>query len=128
MAGERILIVEDNPLNMELVSDLLQVRGYQVMEATTGQQALELVRRYHPDLILMDVQLPGLDGLSLTKMLKSDPTTEDIIVVAITAHAMRGDEAKVYEAGCSAYIPKPIDTRELPKVVSGFLQKKGVES
>lgn len=124
MAGEKILIVEDNPLNMELVSDLLQVRGYQVIEATTGKQALELVRQHHPDLILMDVQLPGLDGLAVTKMLKSDPATEDIIVVAITAHAMRGDEAKVYAAGCSAYIAKPIDTRELPRVVSRFLEKK----
>ncbi len=124
MAGERILVVEDNPLNMELVTDVLQVRGYSVIEATSGKQALEMVREHRPSLILMDVQLPGLDGLSVTRMLKSDPSTSDIIVVAVTVHAMRGDEAKVYEAGCSAYLPKPIDTRELPRVISRFLQFK----
>ncbi|MDA8188296.1 MAG: response regulator [Dehalococcoidales bacterium] len=123
MAGKRILVVEDHPLNRELVSDLLLARGYEVLEATTGQQALEMGREHRPDLILMDVQLPELDGLSATRILKSDPATQDIVVVAITAHAMRGDEAKVYDAGCSGYISKPINTRELPKIIEQFLPK-----
>ncbi|MCL5960227.1 MAG: response regulator [Chloroflexi bacterium] len=124
MAGKRILVVEDHPLNMELVSDVLLARGYEVLEATTGQQALDMGREHRPDLILMDVQLPGLDGLSATRILKSDPATQDIVVVAITAHAMRGDEAKVYDAGCSGYISKPINTRELPKIIEQFLPKR----
>lgn len=123
MAGKRILVVEDHPLNRELVSDLLLARGYEVLEATTGQQALEMGREHRPDLILMDVQLTELDGLSATRILKSDPATQDIVVVAITAHAMRGDEAKVYDAGCSGYISKPINTRELPKIIEQFLPK-----
>lgn len=124
VTGEKILVVEDNPLNMELVSDLLRSKGYQVIEATTGEQALKLIKEHHPSLVLMDVQLPELDGLSVTRIIKTDPATSDITVVAITAHAMRGDERKVYEAGCAAYLAKPIDTRELPKVVSRFLERQ----
>jgi CheY-like chemotaxis protein len=121
MTGETILVVEDNALNMELICDLLRSKGYHIIEATTGEQALELVKVHHPRLVLMDVQLPELDGLAVTRIIKADPSTKDITVVAVTAHAMRGDETKAYEAGCAAYLAKPIDTRELPKMVSMFL-------
>jgi len=121
MAGERILLVEDNPINRRLAQFILKSHGYVVYEATTGQEALELARTYLPDLILMDLQLPGLDGFTATKILKEDVSTRHIPVVALTAYAMKGDEERAQEAGCEGYIPKPIDTKQFPHLVSRYL-------
>ncbi len=131
MAGERILLAEDNPVNRRLAQFLLKSQGYIVYEATTGHEALELARAHLPDLILMDLQLPGLDGFAATKILKQDAATAEIPVVALTAYAMKGDREKALEAGCDGYITKPIDTKEFPFAVSRYLAsaaRKGVES
>lgn len=123
MAGETILIVEDNPLNMELVRDILEARGYAVLEANTAQEGIEIAQQHKPALVLMDVQLPGMDGLTATRLLRQDSNLSSLCVVALTAHAMKGDEEKVLEAGCNGYISKPIDTRLFPTQIAGFLQK-----
>jgi len=122
LAGPKILLVEDNALNRELVVDLLEMESYCVLQAISGEQGLALARAEKPDLILMDMQLPGLDGLAITRLLKSDPATRDIPVIALTAYAMRGDDEKVYQAGCVAYIPKPIDTRQFAATLARFLK------
>lgn len=122
MAGKRILVVEDNPMNMELVCEVLEARGYEVWQATSATEALERLKAGKPELILMDIQLPGLDGLSFTKQLKQSPATRDILVVALTAHAMKGDRDRILEAGCCGYIPKPIDIKELTGQVARFLR------
>ncbi len=122
MPGERILIVDDNPSNMKLVSFLLVNRGYEVLSASNAAEALKAVGNSRPHLILMDLQMPGMDGFELTRRLKADADTRKIIVVAVTAYAMRGDEAKAKEAGCDGYLTKPIDTRALPRLVANFLE------
>lgn len=122
MAGQKILIVEDNLMNMELATDLLEASGYVVIQAGAAEKGVELARAESPDLILMDISLPGMDGLEATGVLKQDPTTKDISVIAMTAHAMKGDEEKALAAGCSGYITKPIDTREFPKEISRFIE------
>src|SRR5205085_8949441 len=106
-----ILVVEDNEANQMLVRAVLELEGYQVELADSATEAVEQLSRVRPDLILMDVQLPGEDGLSLTRRLKADPATSAIPVVALTAHAMNGDRESALEAGCAGYISKPIDTR-----------------
>jgi len=121
MAGETILVVEDNPLNMELVSDILEAHGYEVRQAINGKEAVQAVELHLPDLILMDIQLPGLDGLTVTGIIKDNPETANVPIIALTAHAMRGDEEKAREAGCDGYISKPIDTRSLPQTIRQFL-------
>lgn len=121
MAGERILIVEDNPLNMELAHDLLEAWGYTVYQASNAQEGIEVVRSARPDLVLMDIQLPGMDGLTATRILREDPGLTNLKIVALTAHAMKGDEQKVLEAGCNGYISKPIDTRMFPRQIAEFL-------
>ncbi len=126
MAGKKILIVEDNHMNLELATDLLEVAGYVIIQAETAEEGIKLARAELPDLILMDISLPGMDGLEATGILKKDPTTKDITVIALTAHAMRGDEEKAMVAGCIGYITKPIDTREFPKDVSRFIDSAGV--
>jgi len=118
---KKILIIEDNPLNLELVFDLLEIEGYDILQAETGYDGIELAKTEKPDLIVMDIQLPGMDGLSATRLLKADPETMDIPIVALTANAMKGDDQKVFDAGCTGYIPKPIDTRKLPEQIAGFL-------
>jgi two-component system, cell cycle response regulator DivK len=122
MAGEKILVVEDNPVNMELTADILGAAGYTVLQAENAERGIALARTERPALILMDVRLPGMDGLSATEILKAEPETRAIPVVALTAHAMKGDEAKALAAGCEGYITKPIDTRALPHEVAGFLR------
>ncbi len=117
----KILVVEDNPLNMELAVDLLELAGYAVLQAATAEEGLELARAEKPALILMDMQLPGLDGLAAARALKADPATRDIPIVALTAYAMRGDAEKMYQAGCAGYIAKPIDTRQFAQTVAQFL-------
>lgn len=124
-AGEPILIVEDNAVNLKLMRVLLTSEGYEVRTATEAEEALEILKKFWPRLILMDIQLPGIDGLELTRRLKADPATRDIGILALTAYAMKGDEERVLKAGCDGYIAKPIDTRRLPEMVAEYLKKAG---
>jgi CheY-like chemotaxis protein len=119
-----ILVVDDNPINLKLVSDLLSFEGYRVLKAEDGEQAAAGVQQDPPDVILLDVDLPGIDGLTLTKRLKSDQLTADIIIVALTAFAMKADRQRALAAGCDAYVTKPIDTRELPAQVAQLLERR----
>ena len=121
MNGKKILVVEDNLMNLELVSDLLAAHGYRVLQAQGGYEALAVAAREQPDLILTDLQLPEMDGLEATRLLKQNRNTRHIGVVALTAHAMRGDEERARAAGCSGYIAKPINTRKFVAVIAGFL-------
>ena len=123
-AGARILIVEDNPANMKLLSFVLGSRGYDVRTAVDAREALEVLQDFAPQLILMDVQLPGMDGLELTRRLKADPKTREIVVVAVSAYAMKGDEQKARDAGCDGYVTKPIDTRRLPDTIEAYLNAR----
>jgi CheY-like chemotaxis protein len=109
MAGEKILLVEDNEVNRRLAGFLLRSKGYQVREATTAKEAFEILSTERVDLIVMDLQLPEINGLQATAMLKAEPATANIPVVAVTSYAMAGDREKALAAGCSAYITKPID-------------------
>ena len=124
MAGESILIVDDTPVNLKLTRILLVNEGYKVMTAASAEEALELLRGYHPKLILADIQLPGMDGLELTRRIKKNEETRDITVVALTAFAMKGDEQKAVEAGCDGYITKPIDTRSLGARIREHLNRR----
>lgn len=117
------MIVEDEPKNLKLIRDLLQVSGYDTLEATDGRQGVELARDRKPDLILMDIQLPVMDGLEATRMLKADTTTGGIPIIALTSYAMAGDEEKIREAGCDGYMVKPIDTREFLKRMGEYLSR-----
>ena len=121
MAGETILIVEDNELNLELATDLLEAAGYVVRQARTAEEAIQAAKTTKPQLILMDISLPGMDGLDATRALKADPTTRQIPVLALTAHAMKGDEEKARAAGCTGYMTKPIDTRAFSTTVARLL-------
>lgn len=118
---KKILVVEDNALNLELVTDLLEVSGFQVVSAGNGEDAVSLALLHQPDLVLMDLSLPGIDGLEATRRLKSEPQTDSIPVVAVTAHSMKGDRQRVEAAGCCGYLSKPIDTRSFVQVIKGFL-------
>jgi two-component system, cell cycle response regulator DivK len=109
VAGEKILLVEDNEVNRRLAGFLLRSQGYQVIEATTAQVAFDMIRNNRPDLIVMDIQLPGMDGLEATTKLKGEPATANIPVIAVTSYAMAGDRDKALAAGCSGYVTKPID-------------------
>lgn len=119
-----ILIVDDNPLNLKLAASVLEAEHLQVARADDAVQALSAIQRAKPALILMDIAMPGMDGLTLTRKLKGDPATQDIIIVALTAFAMKGDEQRAYAAGCDGYIPKPIDTRKFAEQVKGFLNNE----
>lgn len=121
MKKQKILVVEDDPLNMELVTDLLEVAGYAVLQAETAGQGIEMAKSANPVLILMDVRLPDFDGLAATGILKNDPLTQHIPVVALTASVMPGDEARSLAAGCAGYIRKPINTRAFPGAVQTFI-------
>ena len=121
MAGEPILVVDDNPGNLKLASFLLTSQGYEVRGASSAEAAIELLRTFMPRLILMDLQLPGVDGFELTRRLKADPRTRGVRVIAVTAFAMKGDERRALDAGCDGYLTKPIDTRTLPGVVAAHL-------
>jgi CheY-like chemotaxis protein len=113
MKKTKVLVVEDDLLSMELVTDLLEVAGYEVLPAETAEEGIEIAIAGAPAIILMDIRLPGIDGLTATAILKDDPRTTHIPVVALTASTMRGDERKCLEAGCTGYIAKPINTRDL---------------
>jgi CheY-like chemotaxis protein len=123
MSAERILIVDDNPANLKLARVLLTSEGYEVRSAMDADEALAVLQEFQPRLILMDIQLPGMDGLELTRRLKADPKTHDITILAMTAYAMKGDDERALQAGCDGYVSKPIDTRGLPAVVAGHLSR-----
>ncbi len=124
MAGEPILIVDDTPVNLKLTRILLVNEGYKVLTAASAEEALELLRAYQPRLILADIQLPGIDGLEMTRRIKKDERTRDTLVVALTAFAMKGDEQRAIEAGCDGYITKPIDTRSLGGKIRELLDRR----
>jgi CheY-like chemotaxis protein len=122
VSGQRyILVVEDNAANQMLIQFTLESSGYQAAVAGSAKEAIVSIQQRRPDLILMDIQLPGMDGLTLTKQLKADPATKAIPVVALTARAMAGDRELTLAAGCVGYISKPIDTRTIGDVIAGFL-------
>ena len=119
--AKRVLIVEDNELNMKLFNDLLEAHGYITLQTKDGVEALNLAREHHPDLILMDIQLPEVSGLEVTRWLKDDDDLKKIPVIAITAFAMKGDEEKIREGGCEDYIAKPISVAKFLETVRRFL-------
>ncbi|MBA3540772.1 MAG: response regulator [Deltaproteobacteria bacterium] len=125
MPGEPILIVDDNPTNLKLVTYLMKSNGYDVRTAIDADTALASIRERPPHLVLMDVQLPGVDGLELTRRLKADPATQRIAIIAVTAYAMKGDQEKALAAGCDGYVTKPIDTRKLPELVARMITGVG---
>ena len=120
-ARKKVLIVEDNELNMKLFHDLIEACGHDTLETRDGIEALKLAREYHPDLILMDIQLPEVSGLEVTRWLKEDDDLRAIPVVAVTAFAMKGDEEKIRQGGCEAYIAKPISVTKFLETVERFL-------
>lgn len=124
----RILVVDDNPANSKLARVVLERAGHVVRTAGCSDEALALIPEFLPALILMDVQLPGMDGLELTRLLKSDPASAAITIVALTAYAMVGDEARALAAGCEGYIPKPIDTRTIAQTLAGFLARRAEDA
>jgi len=125
MAGEKILLVEDNAVNRRLAEFLLRSQGYLVREAATAQEAFEILKTERPDLIVMDIQLPGMDGLEATKKLKEEPATAGIPVLAVTSYAMTGDREKALAVGCAAYLTKPLDKTTLVREVATHLRGKG---
>ncbi len=119
--GKTVLVVEDNDLNMKLFHDLLEAHGYNILQTKDGMEALRMARDHRPDLILMDIQLPEVSGLEVTKWIKEDDELKSIPVVAVTAFAMKGDEEKIREGGCEAYIAKPISVTNFLETVGRFL-------
>ena len=123
--GDRVLIVDDNPTNLKLVAYLVKANGYEVDTAPDADGAVAAITANRPRVILMDLQLPGVDGLELTRRLKADPATRDITIIAVTAYAMKGDQEKAFEAGCDDYVTKPIDTRALPELIAKYAKGGG---
>jgi CheY-like chemotaxis protein len=124
MTSQKILIIEDNVLNLELATVLLEKNGFVVTSALTAEDGLRLARELLPDLVLMDFSLPGMDGLSATRNLKTDPTTRHLAVVGLSANAMKGDQEIALQAGCDGYLTKPIDTRTFAETVKNFIAEK----
>lgn len=121
----KILIVEDNANNRSLLGDILIFHGYEVLMATDGQEGVDLAREVRPDLVLMDIQMPGMDGMTAGRILKDDPVTSGLKIIALTSFAMRGDQEKFMAAGFDGYLSKPINTRELPGLVKQWLEGEG---
>ena len=117
----RVLVIEDNVLNLELVTDLLEASDFLVWQARTAEEGIRLAREARPDLVLMDLGLPGMDGLQATRALKTDAATSCVPIIALTAHAMRGDKDVASAAGCDGYLTKPIDTRTFAAKVAQFI-------
>jgi two-component system, cell cycle response regulator DivK len=117
----RVLIIDDNPINLKLASDVLEIQGFTVLRAQDADEAQAILRAEIPDLILMDIALPGMDGLTLTRLLKADARLQRIPIVALTASAMKGDEERALAAGCAGYITKPIQTRSFAQQIRAFL-------
>lgn len=118
---KKVLIVEDNELNMKLFNDLLEVKGYEVIQTRSGLHALDLAKEHRPDLILMDIQLPEVSGLEVTKWIKEDESIASIPVIAVTAFAMKGDEERIRQGGCEAYISKPISVATFIKTIQYYI-------
>ena len=127
MADKKILVIEDTPLMMELTTVLLKIEGFVVLQAETAEDGIKLASAESPDLILMDIGLPGMDGLSATGILKQDPGTKDIPVVALTGFAMKEDEGRILAAGCDGYLAKPINSREFSMEIARFIGAAGGE-
>lgn len=128
MVASKVLIVEDNELNMKLFHDLLEAHGVDTVETRDGRNVLELAREHKPDLILMDIQLPEISGLDVTKMLKEDEQLKSIPVIAVTAFAMKGDEQKIREGGCEDYISKPISVGHFLEVIQKYIGTHSLKS
>lgn len=120
----KVLVVEDNDMNMQLVEYLLEEGGYEILKATSGEEALEVTSRTVPDLILMDIHLPGMDGLTVVREMKGSDRTQGIPILALTAHAMRGDRDRFLEAGCDGYISKPIDVKTFIESIEQYLRDR----
>jgi two-component system, cell cycle response regulator DivK len=123
MTGATVLVVEDNPLNLKLVRDVLGHAGYRVLEAADAERGIALAREQRPDLVLMDVQLPGIDGVEALRRLRADPETAGIAVVALTAFAMRDDRERLLAAGFDGYVSKPVSVRELPGLLESLIAR-----
>ena len=123
MPKQSILVIEDNELNMKLLRGVLQIGNYRMVEAGDAETGIHLARQNPPDLILMDIQLPGMDGLSATRIIKNDPQLKDIPVFALTGLAMQGDEEQALQAGCAAYLTKPIEVHKLLEMLARFFSK-----
>jgi CheY-like chemotaxis protein len=123
MTSEPILIVDDNAQNLKLAKVILAAEGYDVKTAIDAEEALRILESFTPRLILMDLQLPRMDGLELTRRLKADPARREIIIIALTAYAMKGDDQKAFAAGCDGYMSKPVDIDALPRVVAAHLAR-----
>ena len=119
--SKKILIVEDNELNMKLFNDLLEAKGYTIVQTRDGMKALDLAREHHPDLILMDIQLPEVSGLDVTRWIKEDENLASIPVIAVTAFAMKGDEERIRQGGCEAYISKPISVATFVETIQYYI-------
>jgi two-component system, cell cycle response regulator DivK len=119
---KRLLVIEDNATNRKLLGDILRLKGFEVEEAEDALLGLELAMVGEFDLVLMDIQLPGMDGLEATRRLRADPRTQGIPIIAVTAHAMKGDEQRIMESGCDAYVTKPIAYKEFLLTLNGLLQ------
>ena len=121
---EKILIVEDDAQNMELMQMVLGAKGYALLQATDGQEALDVATRERPALIIMDIKLPKMNGLEVTRKLRETPALNHILIIGVTAQAMKGDRERIIGAGCDAYLSKPINTRELPRMIEKMLSKR----
>jgi len=121
---EKILIVEDNPQNMRLLKMILRAKNYTLLKATDGEEALDTAMRECPDLIIMDIKLPKMNGLEVTRKLRETPAFSQTPIIAITAYAMKGDKERAIGSGCNAYLPKPINTRQLPETIAEMLSQR----
>jgi len=121
VSAEPILVVDDNPINLKLIRVLLAGEGYDVRAALDAEEAVVILQSFRPRLILMDLQLPGMDGYEFTRRLKAEPETRDIVIFAVTSYAMKGDEQRALDAGCDGYMSKPIDTEALPRIIAARL-------
>lgn len=128
MKDKSILVVDDSLANLKLMCLLLENEGFLLKTAENADEALEVLKAFHPDLILMDIQLPGMDGLTLTSQIKQDPKLKDIVIVALTAYAMKGDAKRAKASGCAGYITKPIDTRTFTDTMLQIISHKGEHS
>ena len=121
MQNKVVLVIEDNLLNMKLIKSLLQLGDFEIREAADAESGIKLAKKIKPDLILMDIQLPGMDGLSATRIIRDDPSLKEVPIVAVTSYAMHGDEQKAKSAGCSGYIAKPINTRSFMDTINDYM-------
>ena len=128
MSNKKILVIEDNELNMKLVRGLLALKNYTMLEATDAETGIQMAHEHQPDLILMDIQLPGMSGLEATRIITNDPGLKNIPIIALTSYAMQGDEEKAKLAGCTGYITKPIDTHEFTDMISEFIEEDSKRS